>query len=249
VFSPEVEEVTVKVLFEFNYRGVYEWYKVEWIAPGGVTYQELSRRTDFGSHRDLKASLKVRGKMASRLPGLWRVRLWLRGREGAPDRELVSRLFRIAEPSAQMIADGLTPVDVPDSQRNRPLADKVSVVPTSSQNRPVSKASASTAPVAVPARVSAASAQPKRSRPMPLGVLPPLAVIGPNPTSARPAPAVDKSLDMQRTAGSVNALPDSQQTKALEMKRAIPASRPIYQGCPPLYYRPGPDCIEQAPEE
>ena len=88
---------------------------------------------------------------------------------------------------------------------------------------------------------------PKRR--MPLGVLPPLAVIGPNPTSARPAPAVDKSLDMQRTAGSVNALPDSQQTKALEMKRAIPASRPIYQGCPPLYYRPGPDCIEQAPEE
>ncbi|MFT5445787.1 MAG: hypothetical protein ACI9DC_000948 [Gammaproteobacteria bacterium] len=249
VFSPEVEEVTIKVLFEFNYRGVYEWYKVEWIAPGGVTYQELSRRTDFGSHRDLKASLKVRGKMASRLPGLWRVRLSLRGREGALDRELVSRLFRIAEPSAQMIAAGLTPVDAPDSRRDRPLAGKVSVAVESSQKVPVSKAPASTAPVVVSARVSASSAQPKRLRTMPPGVLPPLAVTGLNPTPARSVPAEDQSLDVRRTASSVNMLPGSQRTNAPRMRRSTPTSRPVYQGCPPLYYRPGPDCIEQAAEE
>ena len=66
VFSPEDEEVTVKVLFEFNYRAVYEWYRIEWIAPDGSPYQVVSLRTDFASHRDLKASLPIRGKMASR---------------------------------------------------------------------------------------------------------------------------------------------------------------------------------------
>jgi hypothetical protein len=191
----------------------------------------------------------VRGKMASRLPGMWRVRFWLRGREGAPDRELVSRLFRIAKPSAQMLAAGFTPVVVPDSLRDRPLAGQVSVAAEDSRKAPVSKASASTVPMVVSARVSASSAQPKRARVMPPGVLAPLAVSGPNPQPARSVPAVDKPLGTQRTARSSDALPGSRRTKAPKMRRSIPASRPVYQGCPPLYYRPGPDCIEQAPEE
>ena len=125
VFSPEDEEVTIRLRFDFNYRAVYEWYKVEWLAPGGVPYKVVSLRTEFGSHRDLKASLKIRGKMASRMPGVWRVRVWHLGREEEPDRLLVARLFRIEAPTAQMLAAGLTPVDPPRAEADRPLAGAV----------------------------------------------------------------------------------------------------------------------------
>jgi hypothetical protein len=221
VFSPEVEEVTVKVLFELNYRGVYEWYKVEWIAPGGVTYQELSRRTDFGSHRDLKASLKVRGKMASRLPGLWRVRIWLRGREGAADRELVSRLFRIAEPDAQLIAAGLTPVDVPDSQRDRPLAGNPPAGPANPPSAPLPKGAQSTAAVVVSAQVSASPVQSKRLPATPPGVLPPLAVSGHDSTPIRTASAVNAAVDKQAISNRDDARSGLRRTTSQHKRRSV----------------------------
>jgi hypothetical protein len=214
VFSPEDEEVTIKVLFEFNYRAVYEWYTVEWIAPDGSPYQVLSLRTEFGSHRDLKASLPIRGKMASRMPGIWRVRIWLRGREGAPDRLLAARIFRIAPPSKAQLARGLTPVDRPG-------------------------AGDAPAPAGAAAAQAAGSividGQHGRGAP---GVLPPLAV---EPTAAAPAPRPERApppADVGVAAVTVESTPDD-------------ATRPRhgYVGCPPLYYPPGPDCVERALEE
>jgi len=119
VFSPLDEKVVLSVRFDFNYRASYEWYKVEWIEPSGRPYKVVSTRTEFGSHRDLKAELKIRGKMAAGIPGLWRVRLSHLGREGEPDRLLISRLFRIQEMTPAMRAS--LQIDAPgDGQR--PLA-------------------------------------------------------------------------------------------------------------------------------
>jgi hypothetical protein len=213
VFSPEDEEVTIKVLFEFNYRAVYEWYTVEWIAPDGSPYQVVSLRTEFGSHRDLKASLPIRGKMASRMPGIWRVRIWLRGREGAPDRLLAARIFRIAQPSAEQLARGLTPVD-------RPAAGDAPAPPG--------------ATAAQAAGSIAIDGRPGRDDP---GVLPPLAV---QPPAAAPGPLSEGAPPADAGVASVTV----ESTPA-------DATRPRhgYVGCPPLYYPPGPDCVERAPEE
>ena len=211
-FSPEDEEVTIKVLFEFNYRAVYEWYTVEWIAPDGSPYQVLSLRTEFGSHRDLKASLPIRGKMASRMPGIWRVRIWLRGREGAPDRLLAARIFRIAPPSEEQLARGLTPVD-------RPAAGDAPTLATAAQA----------------AGSIAIDGQYGRGDP---GVLPPLAVQPPAAAPAPPPEGASPPADAGIAAVTVESTPDD-------------ATRPRhgYIGCPPLYYPPGPDCVERAPEE
>jgi len=286
VFFAEDEEVTIKVLFDFNYRGVYEWFKVEWIAPGGVSYQVVSRRTDFASHREFKASLKVRGKMASRLPGLWRVRVSLLGREGAPDRELVSRLFRIAAPTAQMIAAGLTPVDPPVADQQRPLAS-YSRIATHSQKKATADLPSAPSPAAelsdVKQPVRAAPAVLKQSTPpsadasalvtaqAPGVVLAPLAIMGASVAAApatEPAPTdqvANMSIDTiktpilddsgKRPGPLVMPLPVESGVAAVTL-RATPSDprNPLirtrnYVGCPPLYYRPGPGCVEQAPEE
>jgi hypothetical protein len=267
-FSVEDEEVTIKVLFNFNYRGVYEWFKVEWIAPGGAAYQVVSRRTDFASHRDFKASMKIRGKMAARLPGLWRVRVSLQGRDGAPDRELTSRLFRIAPPTAQMIVVGLTAVDAPDAVQQRPLASYSRIDPVSSEptgDRTGSRASArapetiaksataasptmAKAPTAV-VEAKASSSQATLSSAQQPAVLAPLAIVG-----ARAAPVLNRvSVAKQGaspmpvkagiTAVSLRSTPPD------PTKAQIPRRARHYAGCPPLYYRPGPGCIEQAAEE
>lgn len=239
VFSPEDEEVTLRALFEFNYRGVYEWYKVEWIAPDGSPYKVVTLRTDFASHRDITASLKIRGKMASRLPGLWRARLWLRGREGAPDRLLVSRLFRIAEPTPELLAAGLTPVDEPRPSAQRPLASASSAVP------------AAGAVAAVPG-------------PEPGEVLlPPLLVLMEPPGDAAVSPAPPGTGGDVAAAGEQDAQAQAQapasgsgvvsvsltSTPVDEEARRREAVPRDFPGCPPLYYPPGPGCIEQAPEE
>lgn len=210
VFSPEDEEVTIKVLFEFNYRAVYEWYTVEWVAPDGSPYQVLSLRTDFGSHRDLKASLPIRGKMASRMPGIWRVRVWLRGREGAPDRLLAARIFRIAPPTEEQLARGLTAVDRPSGAGPRPLAGGIDEQAAGSIS---------------------VDGQQGRGNP---GMLPPLAVMPTVATADGPPVPADTGV----ASVTVESTPDD-------------ASRPRhgYVGCPPMYYPPGPDCVEQAPEE
>jgi hypothetical protein len=270
VFSAEDEEITIKLLFNFNYRGVYEWFKVEWIAPGGAAYKVVSRRTDFASHRDFKASLKIRGKMASRLPGLWRVRVSLLGREGAANRELTSRLFRIAAPSAQMIAAGLTPVDVPDAVQQRPLAGYARVDPTSrdslnagKQQPPAANALADVAkPVAAngaqvvakppAARVANAenSQAAARSAQQP-AVLAPLAIVGARAPAAPTAAVVaaSKSRVQQLPAEVGISAVSLRVTPADPKKRQMPPRARNYLGCPPLYYRPGPRCIEQAAQE
>lgn len=177
VFSPEDEEVALHARFQFNYRAVYEWYRVEWIAPDGSPYKVVSLRTDFGSHRDIKASLKIRGKMASRMPGLWRARLWLQGREGAPDRLLISRLFRIAEPTPAMLAAGLTSVDEAPASTERPLARRAPALPE--QQTPMPSAGVG------PTAVTMAGVSPPPPRPNedvlllpPVGVVP-LTEVGP----------------------------------------------------------------------
>lgn len=230
VFTPEDEEVTIKVLFNFNYRGVYEWYKVEWIAPGGDPYQVVSRRTDFASHRDLQASMKIRGKMASRLPGLWRVRVSLLGRDGAPNRELASRLFRIAQPSAEMIAAGLTPVDAPeaDQQRNRQPTGVLGSVGT---------------------KLAAMRRRPSWTK-----------YVEPSPRVQSAADTVvrmsgDKTNKLALQFSTTTLLNAS--AVATGTSRSASQSRTHAIGprvrkdtdCPPLYYRPGLGCVEQGSEE
>ena len=127
VFSPLDEKVVLSVRFDYNYRASYEWYKVEWIDPTGAPYKVVSTRTEFGSHRDLKAELEIRGKRAAVLPGLWRVRLTHLARDQEPDRVLISRLFRIEEMTPEMRAK-LT-IDAPNSER-RPLAGALPQAPT-----------------------------------------------------------------------------------------------------------------------
>lgn len=214
VFSPEDDEVTIKVLFEFNYRAVYEWYTVEWIAPDGSPYQVLSLRTDFGSHRDLKASLPIRGKMASRMPGIWRVRIWLRGREGAPDRLLAARIFRIAPPSEEQLARGLTPVD------RRAAGDAPAPAGTA--------AAQAAGSIAIDGRHGRGDSD----------VLPPLAVMRPAAASAPPPEDAPPPADAGVASVTVESTPDD-----------VTRPRHGYIGCPPMYYPPGPDCVEQAPEE
>ena len=119
VFSPTDEKVVLSVRFDINYRASYEWYKVEWIDPTGRPYKVVSTRTEFGSHRDLKAELAIRGKMAATLPGVWRVRLSLLGRGEEPNRVLISRLFRIEAMTPAM--QRTERVDAP-SAGSRPLA-------------------------------------------------------------------------------------------------------------------------------
>jgi hypothetical protein len=294
VFSPEDEEVTLRALFEFNYRGVYEWYKVEWISPDGSPYKVVSLRTDFGSHRDIKASLKIRGKMASRLPGVWRTRLWLIGREGAPDRLLVSRLFRIAEPTREMILAGLTPVDLPKEGAPRPLAK--TAVPVVAAAPPSSKPLAAPASAPGPTSntpkvatdappvkdagpgvpVSAASALPGFPVLPPLAVLlPESAVAGspastatptPDPTAAPAKAAAPAAAEKSTTSappaaivtvpGPARSPPEGPGVLSLSLSSS-PGKGPFkpppalrrYEGCPPMYYPPGPGCVEEAPEE
>lgn len=222
VFSPEDEAVTVKVLFQFNYRAVYEWYDVAWIAPDGSTYLALSLRTDFGSHRDLKASMPIRGKRASRMPGIWRVRVSLRGRDDAPDRLLVARIFRIASPSAEEIARGLTSVDVPTGPREHPLA-----------GRPVTHAAEGT----LQASPSASNVGDARAREA--GVLAPLGLGVPS------APAAATELP----TAAPQAAPDVAVVTLEATSEDAARPRHGFRGCPPMYYLPGPDCVEQAPEE
>ncbi len=97
VFSPNDEKVTLSVNFSYNFRAAYEWYRVEWIDPNGKPYKVLSTRTEFGSHRDLQAFIKIKGQMAAKLPGLWRVRLYHLKEDGTIDRLLFARLFRISD--------------------------------------------------------------------------------------------------------------------------------------------------------
>lgn len=94
-FTPDDEKVTLSVHFNYNLRAAFEWYRVEWIDPNGKPYKVVSTRTEFGSHQDLQAAIKIRGKMAARLPGLWRVRLYHLNEDGSKDSLLFSRLFRI----------------------------------------------------------------------------------------------------------------------------------------------------------
>jgi hypothetical protein len=276
VFSPEDEEVTLKVLFEFNYRGVYEWYKVEWVAPDGIPYKVVTLRTDFGSHRDLKASLKIRGKMASRMPGLWRVRIWLRGREGAPDELLVARLFRILEPDAAVLARGMTPVDAPAPDGERPLAAAAAPgagpVPASSPRAaavpaidPVAVAS-DAAPAPAPLRADGptpGTAEASGAPSLPQGLLMPAGIEGvaAAPGSATPdaakTPPPDSPPAARRGAEALETRPAQSGIAAisLEAKPSVASPRPrragprIWKGCPPLYYPPGPGCVERAPEE
>ncbi len=118
VFYPDDEKVTLSVRFEYNLRATYEWYRVEWIEPTGKPYKVVSTRTEFGSHRDLQASIKIRGKMAAKLPGLWRVRLYHLDEEGNIDRLLYARMFRIAAaPSAET---STAAVPAPEDPLTRP---------------------------------------------------------------------------------------------------------------------------------
>jgi len=96
VFYSDDEKVTLSVHFDYNVRAAYEWYRVEWIDPAGKPYKVVSTRTEFGSHRDLQADIKIRDKMAAQRPGLWRVRLYHLNEEGVQDQLLFARLFRIA---------------------------------------------------------------------------------------------------------------------------------------------------------
>ena len=97
VFSPNDEKVTLSVNFSYNFRAAYEWYRVEWIDPNGKPYKVVSTRTEYGSHRDLQAFIKIKGQMAAELPGLWRVRLYHLKEDGSIDRLLFARLFRISD--------------------------------------------------------------------------------------------------------------------------------------------------------
>ncbi len=110
VFYPDDEQVTLSVRFKYNLRATYEWYRVEWIDPQGKPYKVVSTRTEFGSHRDLQASIKIRGKIAAKLPGLWRVRLFHLDEEGNKKRLLYARLFRIAAAPAPETSTAAAPV-------------------------------------------------------------------------------------------------------------------------------------------
>jgi hypothetical protein len=214
VFSPEDEEVTVKVRFAFNYRAVYEWYTIEWLAPDGSPYKVVSRRTEFGSHRDLQASLGVRGKMASRMPGLWRVRVWLQGREGAPNRLLVARLFRIQTPQEAGIDVALTRVDPPPADAERPLAGGAGRTPEVAAARvPAAAAPASAGrPAAPPAPADAgqATAALTDGLLLPPGVLLPASASGGGAPAAPARPPGDTGGPAPPPEGkeSVAALPD-----------------------------------------
>ncbi len=241
VFFPEDEKVVLKLLFEFNYRAVYEWYKVEWIAPSGEPYKVVSLRTDFGSHRVLTADLGIRGKMASRMPGVWQARIWLLGREGAPDRLLVSRLFRIAEPTPQMLVAGLTPVDPPPAAAERPLAGAASgsapapepaAAPQSDEDRVLP-------PLALGAAVPAAGV------PAAEGVPPPAAGV---PAPGAPTSSAEGVSPPAAQHGVVSVTMTATRG-AEEPDRAARSSGGQYALCPPLWYPPTPGCVEQAPQE
>ena len=109
VFYPDDEKVTLSVRFDINFRASYEWYRVEWINPQGKPYKVISTRTEFGSHRDLQATIKIRGQMAADMPGLWRVRLYHLNAEDHTQRLLFARLFRIAEAPAPKTETAATP--------------------------------------------------------------------------------------------------------------------------------------------
>jgi hypothetical protein len=229
VFSPLDEKVVLSLRFAYNYRASYEWYKVEWIAPGGEPYRVVSTRTEFGSHRDLRAELPIRGKRAAALPGLWRVRVSHLGREGEPDRELISRLFRIEPVTPEMLAE--VPIDAPGAGL-RPLAGDLpaDAVPagleqeslTGAASLPGAGSQAAPAQRATRAQASQSPASGPASQPL-------AATVGATTVPAsvvvadRPAPA-----------------------------RALAApvrNRSRWPGCPPLYYPPGEGCVEEAPEE
>jgi len=190
LFYPSDEKVTLSVRFDYNLRAAYEWYRVEWIDPHGKPYKVVSTRTEFGSHRDLQAHIKIRGKMAARLPGLWRVRLYHLNEDGSTDRLLFARLFRIAAAtpvSAQATVPAQAAPQLPASPAQPAEAEK-----------PVKSTRLST-PLAAETGVSEAT------------------------------------LTVEHSTG-VNPVPPP------------PASR-HYPGCPPLYYPPGPGCVEEAAEE
>lgn len=257
VFSPEDEQITLSVRFQFNYRAVYEWYKIEWLQPDGRPYKVVTTRSDFGSHRSLKASLKIRGKMAARMPGLWRVRVWLRGRKKAPDRLLVARLFRIDEAAPSTLAGVATPVDPPAADLPRPLAGQrppgtVAGLPTGARPSPLAKPATE---VVGPASLASPAAVTPRRATASIDPIPPAKEAAQTPQAAAPMPPT--LARPPRATASIDPLPQATSLASVSLRvqkgsrasSSTPSLRRHWPGCPPLYYPPGPGCVEQAAQE
>ena len=91
-YTIEDEQVTLSVRFNYNLVATYYLYDVHWIAPAGHVYLRGRIRTEFGTNRELTTSMRIRGDTPSRMPGDWRVELYLDGRL------LTTREFRIVAP-------------------------------------------------------------------------------------------------------------------------------------------------------
>lgn len=76
-FSSNDDKVTLAVHFAPNLIAFYQGFTVQWIAPSGRIYLQQRTQTQWGSHMELATALPLRGTPAARLPGHWRVRLYL----------------------------------------------------------------------------------------------------------------------------------------------------------------------------
>jgi len=88
-FSGSDDKVTLGVQFAPNMIAFYKQFTVQWLAPSGRVYLQQPAHTQWGSHMELATVLPLRGTPAARLPGHWRVRLYL------GERLLVERGFEV----------------------------------------------------------------------------------------------------------------------------------------------------------
>ena len=167
-----------------------------------------------------------------------------------------------------MIAVGLSAVDAPNSVQQRPLASYSRINPVSREltgDLTTSRASAQTpgiiatpataasptmakAPAAV-LEAKAPSSQATLSSAQQAAVLGPLALVGVRSAQALNRLAVPKP-GASQMPGEVDIQAVSlRSTPPDPAKTQVPPPARHYAGCPPLYYRPGPGCIEQAPQE
>ena len=87
------EKATLSVRLAPNLIGMYQVFRVVWVAPTGHVYLRGPAQTKWGSHQELITELNIVGEGAENLPGTWRVQLFL------GDTLMVERDFELVEGS------------------------------------------------------------------------------------------------------------------------------------------------------
>ena len=98
-FNTTDEKATLSVRLAPNLIGMYQVFRVVWVAPTGNVYLRGPAMTQWGSHQELITELAIRGEGAANLPGRWRVQLYL------DETLMVERDFEIvAQDQVQLMA-------------------------------------------------------------------------------------------------------------------------------------------------